>query len=107
MGERGEGERVRLKTSPAAGSKPSAVVKGAVGESVMVFGFDQYPFPNDANSPLLLLRTVVNLSLSTERLEKVIKLTHPNIVALRKIVRSSPREPQPSARTQTYYSFYY
>lgn len=60
-------------------------------ETIMIFGFGQYPFPNEDNSQTSLLKTIVNLELNTEKLERVIKLTHPNIIGLRKIVKSSPR----------------
>ena len=54
-----------------------------------------------------MLKTIVNLDLTTEKLEKVIKLTHPNIIGLRKIVRSSPREVYQGSKHRSYYSFYY
>lgn len=37
----------------------------------------------------------------------MIKLSHPNIIGLRKIVRSSPKEAFQGSRHRSYYSFYY
>jgi hypothetical protein len=98
-------ERTRLKTSPG-GQSINEPPKRTNQETIMIFGFEQYPFPNEEAPATPLLKTIVNLELSTEKLEKVIKLTHPNIIGLRKIVRSSPKEALQS-RHRSYYSFYY
>lgn len=37
----------------------------------------------------------------------MIKLSHPNIIGLRKIVRSSPKESFQGSKHRSYYSFYY
>jgi hypothetical protein len=89
--DRNEADRVRVKTSPGGGQNLAESPKRPPQETIMIFNYEQYPFPNSQAADTSLLKTIVNLELGTEKLEKVIKLAHPNIVGLRKIVRSSPK----------------
>jgi hypothetical protein len=62
----GEAERARLKISPGltAAESPKKVIQ----ETIMMFNFEQYPFPNGQSTDTPLLKTIVNLELSTEKL---------------------------------------
>jgi hypothetical protein len=62
----GEAERARLKTS--SGQTAAESPKKVSQETIMMFNFEQYPFPNGQSTDTPLLKTIVNLELSTEKL---------------------------------------
>lgn len=59
----GEVERARLKTSPPAPSPTGddSPNKKPNQETIMMFNFEQYPFPNGQATETALLKTIVNL----------------------------------------------
>jgi hypothetical protein len=95
---RGGLERSRLKT---AGSTLTLL-----NQEALIFSCEQYPFPNQIPPPAALFKTVVRLPLTPPQLDRTVRLAHPHVIALRKIVRCS-RRPSHHAPPQSYYSFSY
>jgi hypothetical protein len=60
-------DRLKLKSSPVTQSMCIAA-QSRHKDNLMMFSCDHYPFLNEENPPIELLKTVVNLPMTTDRL---------------------------------------
>lgn len=95
----------RVKTSPSPQSS-SLVSQQKNDETVLPFHYTEYSFLNLPQSSVNTLRTTVNFKLSPETLQKLVSVNHPNIIAIRKIIKSSPRTAQLNTPNAHYSLFY-
>lgn len=95
----------RLKSSPS-NKDYLQTLKNITKDSCLNFPIKQYPFSNASQKEQKIFKTTVNFDISNDKLQKLIKLNHPNLINIQKIARGHPKQ-VPTKYPEIYYSFYF
>jgi hypothetical protein len=99
-------EKARVKTSPSTMELQQKIPHNP-DDATLSFIFNEYPFLNTPHSSVTSLKTIVGFQLGSEALQQLVSVNHPNIISIRKIVKTNPKESHQPNYGQTSYTFHY
>lgn len=99
-----EHSAARVKTSPSLEKSPLPQCKLAE-DAIIPFPSSRYPFPNKTSNAISGCKTSITLRITAQVLEKIVRVNHPNMIGIKKILKSWSKEQ--SECGGTHYSFFY
>ena len=99
-------DKARVKTSPSMMELQPKAPKNT-NEAVLHFSFSDYPFLNNSHPLVTSLKTIVSFKLTSDSLQKLVNVNHPNIISIHKIVKTNPRDFNQRNPNQVSYTFFY